>query len=94
MKGDLEEGRWRDNGLERSESEEYIVGPGGKVRRMEVWETREVEVDRDGDKVQFAKDGQVDEGYEGEGKGFKTSTTVTALNSLPGGGRRKSESRD
>jgi hypothetical protein len=77
--------------ITRSESEEYIVPP--KIARLEVWETKEVEVDR-GSMRQFGNQerdpNNVSRMYDGSGNGskeFETTTTVTAI-----GNGRKSES--
>jgi hypothetical protein len=81
----------REGGIYRSESEENIVQ--AKVMRLEVWETKEFDIDR-GDGRQFARDGQdIDANntrmYDGAGKEFETRTTVTARGSPMG---RKIES--
>ena len=80
---------WDREGYTRSESEERIVPPGqAKVLRLEVWETKEFDIDRS-DGQHFARDGQdVDTTRMYDG-GDKNTTTVTAGGSPMG---RKSES--
>ncbi|TVY36636.1 hypothetical protein LOCC1_G006789 [Lachnellula occidentalis] len=72
---------WDREGYARGESEEHIVreAEAAKVPKLEVWETKEFEIDReDGEGKQFATDGQdpnVTRMYDG---GDKNTTTVTA----------------
>ncbi len=97
-----------EGGLARSESEEYIVGAGvggkGNAVPLEIWESREVAIDRGSVRdVKGANTTTItgagspelmngDRGmrtrmYDGVGKEFETTTTVTAI-----GNGRKSES--
>jgi hypothetical protein len=91
----------REGRISRSESEEYIVGGnGGEGRKgnvlpLEIWESRQVDVEVDRGSVSAGQGmGMVGEMrtkmYDGSGKGFETRTVVTAQNTGLLG--RKSES--
>ncbi|TVY15631.1 hypothetical protein LARI1_G006278 [Lachnellula arida] len=84
---------WDREGHGRSESEEHIVreAEAGKVMRLEVWETKEFEIDREDDK-QSVTEGQhpnTTRMYDG---GNKNITTVTATRVTQPPTARKSES--
>lgn len=84
---------WDREGYVRSESEEHIVreAEAAKVPKLEVWETKEFEIDRE-DGKQFATEGQnpnTTRMYDG---GDKNITTVTATRGTPTPTARKSES--
>lgn len=77
--------------LGRSESEEFIVNPGKAVMPMEVWETKEIAVDRgsvrafptasEHSESGFDKKMQLKRMYDGAGSGkgqYETRTIVTA----------------
>lgn len=79
--------------LGRTESEEYIVGAGGKVNvPLEVWETTVVEVER-GSARQFPGDPGTGDSKMYDGAGGGNKTVVTARTS-PVPGRSSSGSRD
>jgi hypothetical protein len=96
------ESRDANNKLGRSESEEYIVGSNGmkgSAVPLEIWESREVAIDRGSVRDQGSVTTIVGGGgntgedkgmrtkmYDGVGKEYETRTTVTAI------GGRKSES--
>lgn len=109
--GGRQGGNWwesrNEGGLARSESEEYIVGVNGtkgNAMPLEIWESREVAIDRGsvrgpGTNTTVTSAGSPglngDHGmrtrmYDGVGKEFETTTTVTAVSG--NGGGRKSES--
>ncbi|KAF8862522.1 hypothetical protein BDZ45DRAFT_670974 [Acephala macrosclerotiorum] len=99
----------REGGVSRSESEEYIVGNIGKDGKrdvpLEIWESRQVDVEVDRGSVSNTdvetgrgrpggENGMGDrmrtKMYDGSGKEFESRTVVTAQVSSPLG--RKSES--
>ena len=68
----------REAGLSRSESEEYIVGGTKRDVPLEIWESREVDIDRGS--VRPVMNGNVTgptKMYDGSGKEYETRTTVT-----------------
>lgn len=78
--------------LGRTESEEYIVGGGGKVNvPLEVWETTVVEVER-GSVRQYPGDPETSGSKMYDGAGGGNKTVVTAMSS-PVPGRNSSGSR-
>ncbi len=68
----------REAALSRSESEEYIVGGTKRDMPLEIWESREVDIDTGS--VRPVMNGNVTSPtkmYDGSGKAFETRTTVT-----------------
>ena len=73
----------REGALGKSESEEYIVPPGRAKMPLEIWESKEFDVVKDGGSSRTGIQEQA-RGYNGlesngNGEQFKTQTIVTAL---------------
>jgi len=76
---------WDREGYVRSESEEYIVrttAEAMKVPKLEVWETKEFEIDRE-ESMQFATDAQDPNAKRMYDGGDKNTTTVTVTKPKP-----------
>lgn len=101
-RGDVSWWERNDGGLGQTESEEYIVGNGKKDVPLEIWESRQVDVETGS--VDPQEDGRRDlrkeqvKIYDGRGirgpNEFESTTTIKAISRPIVIGRRSESSRD
>jgi hypothetical protein len=81
----------RESRLERTESEEYIVGDpnGRKDVPLEIWESREVDVERGSKAVEDKGMRTVDRMFDGTGHGYESTVVIEAVGKSTNGSGRK-----